>query len=114
MRKWGVNSKYRQHREHTAAKKSRQGQTGRYLKGQLDLQVNRRKVSAQRRLQAAQRKRLRDAQAETGRAEQSQGTSRTGARLDHNSALHYRDKTDHTYIGTKYIVLHASVFPAGY
>ena len=97
VRKCSVNSKYRQHREHTAAKKSRQGQTGRYLKGQLDPQVNRRKVSAQRRLQAAQRKRLRDAQAETRTAGQSQATSRTGARLDNNYAFHYRDKTDHTY-----------------
>ena len=32
VRKCSVNSKYRQHREHTAAKKSRQGQTGRCLK----------------------------------------------------------------------------------
>ena len=41
VRKCSVNSRYSQHHEHTAAKKSRQGRTGRYPKCQLNPQVNR-------------------------------------------------------------------------
>ena len=101
-----------------AAKKSRQGKTGRYLKCQLDPQVNHKKLSAQRRLQGTQWKCLRDAQAETRRAEeqsqvmQVQNTGLTSW-MYHNYAYHHTDKTDHTYTGDC-IVLYVSAFPAGY
>ncbi len=96
-----VTAKYRQYREHTAAKKSKAGKaekTERYLKCQLDPRLNRKRLSAQQRLQTEQRKRLRDALANTRKTERHSQPQSRRTRLEHNYAYNYADKTDHTYV----------------
>ena len=113
--KCSVNSKYRQHHEHTAARKSREGKTGRYPKCQPDPQVNCRKrllsidcrphrgsVSGMLRLKEEEQKNNRSARAE-----------HRPDRTTTMPSMHYTDKTHHTYT-RDWIVLHVSVFPAGY
>lgn len=100
VRRRQTQARFTQRREHHAAKMARKScrdSRGAYLKGQLDPQVDRRRLQAQRRLQTEQRRRLRQAQQASRSGRGGRRGALRGRTADHTYAYNFRRRTDHTY-----------------
>lgn len=96
VKKRQVRIKFKQREEHHRAKTARKARDnrGEYIKAQLDPKLDQKVVLAQRRLQAEQRRRLRQVKQESRRARAGQSSSST---TEHSYAYNFRTRTDHTY-----------------